>query len=52
MNRLFEAAKEVADFMTEREWRFCVIGGLAVVCWGEARFTQDADIALLTTCSL
>lgn len=48
MNRLFEAAKEVADFMAEREWRFCVIGGLAVVCWGEVRFTQDADIALLT----
>jgi len=48
MNRLFDAAKEVSDFMTEREWRFCMIGGLAVVCWGEVRFTQDADIALLT----
>ncbi|MDD4103261.1 MAG: nucleotidyl transferase AbiEii/AbiGii toxin family protein [Kiritimatiellae bacterium] len=48
MNELFKAAKEVADFMTEREWRFCLIGGLAVVCWGEVRFTQDADISLLT----
>ena len=48
MNELFKAAKEVTDFMAEREWRFCMIGGLAVVCWGEVRFTQDADIALLT----
>ena len=48
MNELFKAAKEVTDFMAEREWRFCMIGGLAVVCWGEVRFTQDADISLLT----
>lgn len=48
MNELFKAAKEVTDFMAEREWRFCLIGGLAVVCWGEVRFTQDADISLLT----
>ena len=48
MNELFKAAKEVTDFMADREWRFCLIGGLAVVCWGEVRFTQDADISLLT----
>jgi hypothetical protein len=48
MNELFSAANEICAFMTGQNWRFCVIGGLAVVRWGEPRFTQDADIALLT----
>jgi hypothetical protein len=30
MNALFVAAKEVAEFMRARGWKFCVIGGLAV----------------------
>lgn len=48
MNALFEAAKEVCDFMSARRWKFCIIGGLAVPRWGEARLTQDADLTLLT----
>lgn len=48
MNAIFEAAKEVADFMKARRWKFCVIGGLAVQRWGEPRLTQDADLTLLT----
>ncbi|MBF0409155.1 MAG: hypothetical protein HQM10_17535 [Candidatus Riflebacteria bacterium] len=28
---------------------YCVIGGLAVIRWGEVRFTQDADIAVLVS---
>lgn len=48
MNLLFQAAKEVSDFMSERNWRFCVIGGLAVIRWGEPRTTLDADLMLLT----
>lgn len=48
MNGLFEAAQEVSDFMTEREWKFCLIGGLAVQHWGEPRTTLDADFTLLT----
>ena len=48
MNALFEAAKEVCDFMQVRRWAFCVIGGLAVQRWGEPRLTQDADLTLLT----
>jgi hypothetical protein len=40
MNALFEAAKEVADFMKARRWKFCVIGGLAVQRWGEPRLTR------------
>ena len=48
MNALFEAAKEVGDFMKARRWKFCVIGGLAVQRWGEPRLTQDVDLTLLT----
>ncbi len=48
MNGLFEAAQEVSDFMTEREWKFCLIGGLAVQHWGEPRTTLDADFTLVT----
>lgn len=48
MNALFEAAKEVSDFMTERQWPHCIIGGLAVQQWGEPRTTLDADLTLLT----
>ena len=48
MNALFIAAKEVADFMKARRWKFCVIGGLAVQRWGEPRLTRDADLTLLT----
>ena len=48
MNAIFIAAREVADFMTARRWKFCVIGGLAVQRWGEPRLTQDADLTLLT----
>lgn len=48
MNVLFEAAREVCDFMTAHQWKFCVIGGLAVIRWGEARLTQDVDFTLIT----
>ncbi len=48
MNALFQAAKEVSDFMGAQGWKFCVIGGLAVMRWGEPRTTQDVDLTLLT----
>ena len=48
MNALFQAAKEVGDFMEARGWQYCVIGGLAVMRWGEPRTTQDVDLTLLT----
>jgi hypothetical protein len=48
MNAVFEAAREVCDFMAAQQWRYCLIGGLAVQRWGEARSTQDADLTLLT----
>lgn len=48
MNALFAAAQEVCGFMQERNWKFCIIGGLAVQRWGEPRATLDADLTLLT----
>ena len=48
MNRVFEAALEVQRFCSERRWRFCFIGGVAVQRWGEPRATRDVDLTLLT----
>jgi hypothetical protein len=47
MNKLFSAAKEVCDYLASMNFQYCIIGGLAVIRWGEVRFTQDADIAVL-----
>lgn len=48
MNDLYEAALEIQQFFLHRNWSFCIIGGLAVLRWGEPHATQDVDIALLT----
>lgn len=48
MNGLYHAAFEAEQFMRQQKWRFCLIGGLAVVRWGEPRATQDVDFCLLT----
>ncbi len=45
-NALFQAALEVQSVFQELEWRFCFIGGLAVLRWGEPRMTQDIDLCL------
>lgn len=34
MNGLLEAAWEVEQFLRRQQWRFCIIGGLAVIRWG------------------
>jgi len=47
MNGIFEAAREVCEFMAARGWEYCIIGGLAVQRWGEPRTTLDADVTLL-----
>lgn len=47
-SRLAEAALEIQAFCDARGWRFCFIGGLAVLRWGEPRLTRDADLALYT----
>jgi len=48
MKRLFAAALEIQRFFEQREWQFCIIGGVAYLRRGEPRFTQDVDITLLT----
>lgn len=48
MNGILETAVEVCAFMQSRDWKFCVIGGLAVQQWGEPRTTLDVDFTLLT----
>lgn len=48
MKDLFQAANDLQKFLQERDWRFCFIGGLAVVHWGEPRLTRDIDLTLLT----
>ncbi|MBI2421483.1 MAG: nucleotidyl transferase AbiEii/AbiGii toxin family protein [Candidatus Hydrogenedentes bacterium] len=48
MNALVEAALEVSEYMSDRQWKYCVIGGLAVQRWGRPRTTLDADFTLFT----
>jgi len=48
MIEIVEAAEEVQSFCAARGWRFCFIGGVAVLHWGEIRATRDVDITLLT----
>jgi len=47
VNALFQAALEAQRFIQERKWSFCIIGGMAVIRWGQPRATQDVDISLL-----
>ncbi|MEX2122093.1 MAG: DUF6036 family nucleotidyltransferase [Pirellulales bacterium] len=46
MNQILAAALELQEFLQERNWRFCIIGGLAVARWGQPRATQDVDLSL------
>jgi hypothetical protein len=48
MTPLLEAALGLQTFFRRREWRSCIIGGIAVLRWGEPRFTRDVDVSLLT----
>lgn len=47
MTPLFEAALELQIFFAERRWQSCIIGGIALLRWGEPRFTRDVDVTLL-----
>lgn len=48
MPDLLDAAWEIDGFCRERGWRYCIIGGMALLRWGEQRMTKDVDITLLT----
>lgn len=47
MSALFDAARDIQTWLDTRGWRFCFIGGLAVLRWGEPRFTRDVDLTAL-----
>jgi hypothetical protein len=48
MSDYYASAAEFEAFCRARRWRFCFIGGLAVLRWGLPRMTLDVDISLLT----
>jgi hypothetical protein len=48
MIELFEAALHLQDFCDSQGWRSCIIGGIAVLRWGETRVTRDIDLNVLT----
>ena len=48
MTEVIRAAAELQGLCESEGWRFCFIGGLAVLRWGEPRETVDVDLTLLT----
>jgi hypothetical protein len=44
---VLRAAEELQRYCRSREWRFCFIGGIGLLRWGEPRLTIDADLTLL-----
>jgi hypothetical protein len=48
VTEVIQAAAELQAVCEARGWRYCLIGGLAVLRWGEPRETVDADLTLLT----
>lgn len=48
MNPLFAAALEIQRLCADAGWRFCFIGGLAALRWGEPRLTADVDLTIAT----
>jgi len=48
MTPLLAAALDLQNFFHERQWKFCIIGGIALLRWGEPRFTRDIDVSLLS----
>jgi hypothetical protein len=48
VNEVLNAAREVQAFCESKAWKFCIIGGLALIRWGEPRETVDVDLTLLT----
>jgi len=48
VNALLHAAADLQAVCEARRWRFCFIGGLSVLRWGEPRETVDVDLTLIT----
>jgi hypothetical protein len=48
VNEVLKAAHHLQSFCEAKNWKFCIIGGLALLRWGEPRETVDVDVTLLT----
>lgn len=48
VTEVIRAAVELQSLCQIHGWRFCIIGGLALLRWGEPRETVDVDLTLLT----
>lgn len=48
MKQLLQLASEIQSFCENQKWRFCFIGGIALLRWGEPRLTVDVDLSLFT----
>lgn len=48
MNHVLEAAAELDHVLQARGWRYCFIGGIALLRWGKPRETVDADVIVMT----
>ena len=48
MTAIIQAAADLQAVCDAERWRYCFIGGLAVLRWGEPRQTIDVDLTLLT----
>ncbi|MDP1860471.1 MAG: nucleotidyltransferase [Gemmatimonadaceae bacterium] len=46
MIQLIQQAADLQHFIRVRQWRSCLIGGIAVIRWGEPRLTRDVDLTL------
>ncbi len=45
---IVKTAFRIQNFLEQRDWKFCFIGGVALQIWGEPRLTNDVDLTLLT----
>ena len=48
MKALFRTAAELNNLLSDRGWRYCFIGGIALQRWGQPRLTNDIDLTILT----
>jgi hypothetical protein len=46
VNQLVAQAAAVQRFCDSHGWRSCIIGGIAVIRWGEPRLTRDVGVSL------
>lgn len=46
MTPVLDAARDLQAFLAARQWKFCIIGGIALLLWGEPRVTRDVDVTL------